>query len=306
MSDTRKKKFPDSLPTDLIKHVIFRQLELKETIKVAHASKQLNSLFKEVKAPLNTAHQLRKLLQHVAFGEQEEAEAMLKVHPELLLKKANVTDYSGRTFKNITAFQYALWALDRHMWKMIREYLPNDAAREQLEEHESKDTEYTKEHGVHYNFNELIDALNAYIDNYNHWTPDQSEHQWSKIIGSAQRKAPAHIAHEYCREDRGFDPTPDFKESKLPRTVALCLGPAWFPIKNIKVIFNTGIYRAWWNKAGRTSGSPISTTREDAECDKDAMVALKQARMEELCELRRELLMLGHIVAPPKKTAPRP
>ena len=69
---------------------------------------------------------------HVAFGEQDEAKEMLKINPELLLHKGDVTDYSNRTFKGITAFQYALWALDWHMWMMIKKYLPDDVAAAQL------------------------------------------------------------------------------------------------------------------------------------------------------------------------------
>ncbi len=58
----------------------------------------------------------RALLSHVIKGNQDTVVAMLKRYPELLLYRGNVVDYSGREFKNVTAFELATWALDvRHM-----------------------------------------------------------------------------------------------------------------------------------------------------------------------------------------------
>ena len=42
------------------------------------------------------------------------------------------------------------------------------------------------------------------------------ETAWMKV-GVAQRDVPAHVADEYCRNDRSFDPAPDFNEVNLPR-----------------------------------------------------------------------------------------
>src|SRR5690349_11294377 len=67
----------------------------------------------------------------IAEGEQDQAEALLQKDTTLALLPSDVTDLSNRTFKDITGFQYAVWALDWHMWTMIRKYLPNDDARAQ-------------------------------------------------------------------------------------------------------------------------------------------------------------------------------
>lgn len=58
---------------------------------------------------------------------------MLKSDPALDLVPTDVTDLSKCTFKGITGFQYAVWALDRHIWIMIRKYLPIDEAKKQAE-----------------------------------------------------------------------------------------------------------------------------------------------------------------------------
>ena len=65
-----------------------------------------------------------QLLQFVAEGEQDQAEALIQQDQNRLLHVGTVMDLSGREFKGITAFQYALWAMDWHMWTMIKKYLP--------------------------------------------------------------------------------------------------------------------------------------------------------------------------------------
>ena len=58
---------------------------------------------------------LNQLLQSVAEGEQDKAEEFIQKNKNLLLYPGTVKDLSGREFKQITAFQYALWALDWHI-----------------------------------------------------------------------------------------------------------------------------------------------------------------------------------------------
>ena len=49
----------------------------------------------------------------------------------------------------------------------------------------------------------------------------------------AQRDVPVHVANEYCRPDRSFDPCPAFDEQTLPRVLdVVSMSPnrrAWFP-----------------------------------------------------------------------------
>jgi len=71
--------------------------------------------------PALTERAAKVAMQHIVYGEQEEAEAMIKANPELLLYKSQVKDYSGRTII-ATPFQAALGAEDEWMWGMMRPY----------------------------------------------------------------------------------------------------------------------------------------------------------------------------------------
>jgi len=54
-----------------------------------------------------------KFLQHVVYGQKDEAEAMLKANQELLLDDSQaVRDYSGKPIQGLTGFQAALCACD--------------------------------------------------------------------------------------------------------------------------------------------------------------------------------------------------
>jgi serine/threonine protein kinase len=175
---------------------------------------------------------LGQLLKFVAEGEQDQAEALIKKDSKLLLATGKVTDLSGRTFDNITAFQYALWAMDYHMWTMIQKYLPTEAQAKQHAMLESKGTA----HGKHFDLQPLLDALRTYVDNYRKWRLDQRKEQWCKKVGGAQKLLPAHVVNEYCRPDRPFDPCPSEWSSSLPRARAVLIGKmdeedtlgAWF------------------------------------------------------------------------------
>ena len=94
--------------------------------------------------PPVSPNNLNQLLQFVAAGEQEKAEKLIQKDLRLLLLSGAVKDLSGREFKQITAFQYALWAVDWHMWTMIQKYLPKEDQEIQLRELEIRSTAYGK------------------------------------------------------------------------------------------------------------------------------------------------------------------
>jgi len=164
------------------------------------------------------AADVAQLLIWVAEGEQDKAEAMIKAKPALLLHRGEVTDLSGRKFENITAFQYAVWALDWHMWTMILKYLPPAEQKAQAEQFETG--AWVKTHGVTADklIQNLVTALQKYIDNYSGWSYEKRGEHWVKQVGGAQLYLPAHVINEYCRPDRSFDSTRNFLELTLPRT----------------------------------------------------------------------------------------
>lgn len=306
-----------SLPDDL-KKLIASKLNAKDLVSATKTSKASNRLFK----PLLPFAQL---LLHVAHGNQDQAEAMLQkaqqedistnkanTKDSLLLKllrwKGTVTDLSGRSFKNITAFQFTLWALDRHMWQMILKYLPAEDALEQYQEHQKTGTTYElmdkKIIGEkHYDFSELKQAYQKYffymcMNDITNFSPmikikaNDSEicnllakaDELSLKIGHAQRYVPAHVAQEYLRADRSFCPLPTFKEDHLPRTYQFLDGVTlshWFKNPNLGATFS--IYRC--------GGPPVAiqpTMLKDpgsSHLDQMAVATLCEVRTQEHDEL---------------------
>ncbi len=164
---------------------------------------------------IKTRSDVAHFLHLVGGGKQDEAEAMLKVNPSLVLGYGKLTDSAGRQFKRITAFQYALWALDAHMWEMLLKYFKEEHTRLAYEQLVELDTQGT-EHGKEISWAPLIRALKTYNDNYEKWSVEQCEQQLT-LIGQEQDKLAEHVVSEYCRPDRPFDPTPQFDENTLPR-----------------------------------------------------------------------------------------
>ena len=84
-----------------------------------------------------------------------------------------------------------------------------------------------------FDFHSLITALDTYVTHFDKWNNHQQLEAWMKV-GQAQRDVPAHIAHEYCRPDRSFNPLPSFNEENLPRILAFAnyMGKdkSWFPL----------------------------------------------------------------------------
>lgn len=176
------------------------------------------------KTEVKEFEKIEGFLKHVVKGEQDKAEEVLKKIPGLALKKGTVMDLSQREFKNISGFQYALWALDWHMWRMLLKYIDKEEAAFQLRELEKKGTAY----GKHFNLQPLIEALNTYVRNQEAWNNkvDFPKREWYLChrIGSNQLLLPVHIVNEYCHPDRPFFPPPQFTEKTLPRSTELFVG----------------------------------------------------------------------------------
>ena len=206
-------------------------------------------------------HQLIKTLPEfllcVARGQQKEAERLLRECPDaqhLLLTPGIFTDYSGRTF-HCTAYEYAYWAKDAHMCRMLeRHMVGKDAIKAdmsmRIDEIERNGLAY-QQHGLeycrpHFNLRPLIDALQEYLDGYDNWNRTRSwaalKTAWMKV-GLAQRDVPAHVAHEYCRRDRSFNPLPSFNvnEETLPRDLEF-------------MNYETGDEESWYPLGGSTTG----------------------------------------------------
>lgn len=192
---------------------------------------KLNALASELR-PSNFLH-------CVARGQQDEAESLLNRpieksdYKNLLLAKETFTDYSDRTFV-CTAYEYAFWAKDTHMCRMLEKHMDEDTKLEMLkrcatiEKDGLKYSQQVKQvDGTqrveqfctkHFDFTPLKTALERYIQGFDNWNWDERKTAWM-AVGIAQRDLPVHVINEYCRSDRTFHPLPTFNEDKLPRVV---------------------------------------------------------------------------------------
>ena len=226
------EKFSE-LPDELAKQV-FSLLPINEKAALARTSKRSDGLFSQ---HIHTA----KLLMLVVHGEQEPAAHMLAGKAALLLERADVTDYSGRTFKHITAYEYAYWAKDTHMCRMLEAHMDAKTKEAMLEKVTAIDTvglTYEQggrvvKHSKHFDLmldpsveggqpikGPLLQALQDYVTGYDAWDAannyDAMRAAWM-VVGLAQRDLPVHVINEYCRPDRSFHPLPAFNEDQLPR-----------------------------------------------------------------------------------------
>lgn len=189
----------------------------------------------------------------VARGQQKEAERLLRECPDaqhLLLTPGTFTDYSGRTF-HCTAYEYAYWAKDAHMCRMLERHMVGEDAIKadmlmRINTMERNGLVYQQQgeehHSAHFDLRPLIDALQEYVDGYDTSNSAAIKTAWMKV-GLAQRDVPAHVAHEYCRRDRSFYPCPSFnvEQETLPRD---------FEFMN----YETGDEESWYPLGSSTTG----------------------------------------------------
>ncbi|MCD6038936.1 MAG: hypothetical protein K0S27_336, partial [Gammaproteobacteria bacterium] len=230
-------------------------------------------------------------LRLVAEGEQDKAENLLKANPGLWVAAGSVTDLSKRTFKNITALQYALWALDWNMWMMLLKYIPREEAQLQAMALEKGGTE----HGKCFDFSQLLGAYESYKQNHDAWCNaeawDKMEAHWCQQVGGAQLLLPAHVVNEYCRPDRAFYPLPNFNEEGLPRSRGLYnkAENEWYTKE-----YNGGQLGCKWACARGMSGAVAVWCIADndlfIEVDHSAVAALSETRLLQQQSMMKELL----------------
>jgi hypothetical protein len=231
---------------------------------------------------------INKLLVCVATGEQNKVEKLFKkTSPELMLKKTTFTDYSGRTF-NCTAYEYAYWAKDTHMCRMLEKYMDADTKYQILqcidaiEEHGLKYIQHGNEYCTkHFDLTPLIDALKEYVAGYKNWDAtnnyDAMRAAWMKV-GRAQRDVPVHVINEYCRPDRSFDPMPKFNEDELPRVVSFYN----YNTLNTGAVFPLDLS----NSSGLARGARARVWGVDGDVDLSRLVDFDLAAISHLDEVR--------------------
>ena len=118
---------------------------------------------------------------------------------------------------------------------------------------------------LQFDFKSLITALDTYVTNYDRWDYHHLDEAWLNV-GKAQREVPAHIAHEYCRGDRSFDPRPEFNEETLPRCFTfnnyVTNVKSWFPLASSSsgLGFDFGLLRGAQGRGLIGGRTPIAWT----------------------------------------------
>lgn len=246
----------NELPAEIIEEIGAHLKNESDLSNLVSTSKRTHTLF-------HPRRVFDKFLQQVAYGEQDHAERLFtdvyqgqeeKIQ-EALCWQGRFTDYSGRTFHS-SAYEYAYWAKDTHMCRMLERYM-NVATKEQMlariNELERIDKATGRPVGLrykqngaehrsaHFDLKPLIAALqervNVSIGDF------RNKNIADMKIGMAQRDVPAHVAQEYCRQDRSFYPLPSFNVDRedipreiLPRFLIFTdnikiKSALWFPLK---------------------------------------------------------------------------
>ena len=297
---TKFEKF-NELSAEL-KYEIAKNLSNPDLVNLAQTSRSHFGLFQ----PMIDA---RILLHHVTRGEHDVVKAMLTQDISLIFKRGKVTDCSGREYENISGFEYALWALGKHMWAAMIECIPsNDEGKKVFVQLIAQYNKVNTD-GVtyrlngktitekHFNFeNTIIKELQTQVNSIN--APGEKnwvaiDNQWRKGVGGAQKRLPMHIVYEYC-SNRSFYPVPKFtsqpKSSKQFYNWITQKDENWFgDVSKLSVDFAICKGRRGAGRlaaAGRRAcGPPWAAPGFDLR----AMTALFQVRTKDFINLKSQL-----------------
>ena len=220
------------LPPEMISE-IFSRLDKSSQDNLALAHSMFGrSIFQKDRVKFHHDRITNKLFALAGSAEQDKMEVILRKHPELLSVYAPLKDISGRVFNNITVFQHALWTGDvRYMANMMLDCLQNHEEGESIRVELLRQYEEFMENGLSYELNgksyqekqfslqPLIDALTAYVENYNNWTYEECCAHWCTQVGISQTLLPAHIRHHYCDSEESFWDNPTFTKEKFTRSL---------------------------------------------------------------------------------------
>jgi hypothetical protein len=200
---------------------------------------QVEKMSKTVEGKINSTD-LQALLKWVTEGHLLEVEKLLKKNVALGLGLCTVKDLSERTFKNITALQYAVWALDTEMSELIINYIGAHNASIQMKAL-SQEPSYYSAHGARYEMKPLITKTKHYVDNYSKWDDKEQDRYWQKEVGGEQRKCPAWLIYAWSEEGK------DVAWTKQDAT------------RNFKREYDKN-HLVWWFTANYNSGSGAGST----------------------------------------------
>ncbi len=189
---TMSMPLQDTLHIEHLGDPLKKELDVQSLGLMSSTCRFFNNKFKDDLA-------IKKLLHYTVLGRLDKVDEMLNINPKLTLSSNTITDLSDRTFYQITAFQYAAWALDIEMWDVILKYLDEPSACAQLKLLEENPEKYSK-HGAHYDHTPSMRKKHEYEEYYDRWDQDQWQHYWQKEVGGVQRQYPAWLVYAMCEE----------------------------------------------------------------------------------------------------------
>ncbi len=298
------------LPDDLISTIASKYLSPSDQVKFAKTSKQIHHINRTILLDLK----LNNVLLWLAQGKRIKTTVLLAhelpdARQLLLLRRGTVTDYSGRTFKNISAYEYAYWAKDTHACRMLEAHMEDATKAEMLTRIDAIERNgltyrqhgHAIEHSKHFDFTPHITALRYYVDNIQNW---MNTSNWVaamaawRAVGLAQRDVPAYVAQEHCRMDRLFDQRPALDGNTLPENLTFNNDDthkteSWFPLSgsdssglglDFAVIRGRGRFGA-----GRTHGAGFPALGRGGEDDLAAVRHLDVVSTNDLTQSRENL-----------------
>ena len=252
-----------------------------------------------------------KLLLHIVRGEQDQAKVMLQKQPDLLLEKGMVTDFSFRTFIDVSALQCACWALDtRYMVDMMFQCIPLGELGDKIKSSLMDQFDYIQNKGIIYKFEGtlyrnsrydfgIIPTLKNYITCFYDWDEKTRNECWLNLVGKEQRKLPSNVLQSYCNPEHSFEPSPNFQEEHFVRTSSVIQedNPMFFdPNDNMLRFFSAN---GLGNSFAMLRGGHLDGARcypnigeldlDEAILDLAALQKLQEARMTDLTSLPQRL-----------------
>ncbi|KTC86872.1 hypothetical protein [Legionella brunensis] len=278
-------------------------LATPDLIRLSMTSKGHRAFFKPV---LEERKVLQKFIHHLVRGEHNAVKEMLKKDINLMVKRDQVTDCSDRTFPFISGFEYALWALDKHMWTMMLDCLPkneqgNKIFVQLLSQYNRVNTDGVtyRLHGKtitekHFDFKntiikELQTQTNFIMASY--WNTI-SYTQWLEGVGGAQKLLPMHVVDEYCSSEPFYTGPQFTSQPKSSRQFFNWMTGKyenWFgPDSQLAIDFaivKVEEAQAWWDWRGWGEDGGWRALQTDV----DAMTVLCEVRMQDFINLKSQL-----------------
>lgn len=206
---TEEIEVPEEVEGEIINY-----LSISDLVNLACTSKKYYLFFKPVA-------DLQKLLHYVVRSEYLKASVIAKQNENLIFRRGQVVDCSGRVFHNISAVEYAIWSLDT---EMLEQFICNILINSPLSIEETYQmvstlsTQYNKAtiEGIsytlngkritekHFDFNNtIIKELQTQLDLLKQSeikNLEQINKQWVAGVGGSQKLLPMSAIFLYCSD----------------------------------------------------------------------------------------------------------